>query len=937
MQTTPEIKMLDWTRTLAGSGAECLHEHLMSGGLAASCAILVPGRRVRRRVQNELLDLSIRSGAAEALESPRFLTASGLIEAFLESNSTLRPVDDSISIVFWAEAFRTLGRDAGLLLGRGGADDSLALSRVGTLRQVCEELDAIGRTPEDVLEAGIDVGSDERWRALETLRQYAHELLHASGLVEGTFHRFQMIQIGTLRPDAPEHLFVLGVTDPGPLTLALLQRFSDRVRILTQGPEDAGDQFDGFGRPLPQTWLSRPSVVPGDAMSLVDRPIDAGEVLLEELALACQSGPLQTDDFVVGLCDERQAGVLERCGRRAGVPLRAAAGSSLSQGEVARVIDGLSTYLKSPDIDLFSELIRLPSLERALCDEHTHDPVRRLDSWRETRVGGTLDDLRTLPVDGDGGGDELLRTVLIRLDRLLSSLKDASDVQGCSLAAGVLLRTIFQSQRREGRHAMHGMVSRSLDAIESLIATLNACDGLPFLSPSALFDLFSKTLNGLRCPASAIDPERGAIEMLGWLDVRNEPASNIILVGFNDSGELGPAPSDGWLTQTLRGSLGLPTEETRRARDAHAMHALVARTANLHVIVTTHDHRGDPVVPSRLFLGSGGEESARRVLSTMSAPARSFPAHLLIGSSSPADTPGFGTPDMPEHPVIDRLRVTDFASWIRSPRRFWLERLTRLKTIESNHLELDARAFGTLAHDVLERFGRSPLKNSTDEVRILTLLESDLDELVAARFGAPSAPAIEIQRRMLRDRLRRFASVQARDAASGWNSHCVEEPLESLLEIPGQDPVTLVGRVDRIDRHLDGRWRVLDYKTSEKAVTASSKYSKGVWNDLQLPLYDHLMRHSMAEADDVIELGYVSLPRDLRDVAFSVATKWDEDIIESGLELARTIVREMRSSDFSRPPKGRSFGREVDGIDRILRSSVLITGTDDGDEEESES
>ena len=312
-----------------------------------------------------------------------------------------------------------------------------------------------------------------------------------------------------------------------------------------------------------------------------------------------------------------------------------------------------------------------------------------------------------------------------------------------------------------------------------------------------------------------------------------------------------------------------------------------------------------------------------------------FPRTVLIGSSSPADTPGFATPDMPDHPVIDRLRVTDFASWIRSPRRFWLERLTRLKTIESNHLELDARAFGTLAHDVLERFGRSPLKDSTDEVRILALLESDLDELVAARFGAPCAPAIEIQRRMLRDRLRRFASVQARDAASGWNSHCVEEPLECLLEIPGQDPVTLVGRVDRIDRHLDGRWRVLDYKTSEKAVTAPSKYAKGVWNDLQLPLYDHLMRHSMAGADDVIELGYVSLPRDLRDVAFSVATKWDADIIESGLELARTIVREMRSSDFSRPPKGRSFGREVDGIDRILRSSVLITGTDD--EEDSES
>jgi hypothetical protein len=156
------------------------------------------------------------------------------------------------------------------------------------------------------------------------------------------------------------------------------------------------------------------------------------------------------------------------------------------------------------------------------------------------------------------------------------------------------------------------------------------------------------------------------------------------------------------------------------------------------------------------------------------------------------------------------------------------------------------------------------------------------------------------------------------------------------LDIPGQDPVTLVGRIDRIDRHQDGRWRVLDYKTSERAVTASSKRDrKGVWNDLQLPLYDLLMRQTIAGPDALIELGYVSLPRDLLKVDFSVATKWDPAIIESGIELARTIVREMRSADFSRPTKGRGYGQGVDGIDRILRSSVLVMGEDDQEEGES--
>lgn len=928
MNTAPEIHMLDWTHALAESGASFVHEHLSSGGLAGRCAVLLPGRRVRRHFQGALLDVSIRTGHGDALECPRLLTASDLVDVFLESDSGLRPVDDSISILFWAEAFRTLGRDAGLLLGRG-SEDSLALSRVATLRQVCEELDAVGLSPEDVLLAKCDVGSDERWRALGSLRRHAHDLLHAGGLVERTHHRHRLIQSGTLRPDAPELLFVLGVTDPGPLTLGLIERFSDRVRILIQGDDSAGALFDRFGRPIPEVWLSRSSVVPREAMSLVDRPIDAGEVLLERLALACESGPLDSDDFVVGLCDERQAEMLERCGRRAGVPLRAAAGSSLSHGEVARVIDGLSDYLRSPDIEVFSELIRLPALEQALCPENTFDAVRRLDSWRESRIGATLEDLKTLPTGEEGGGDESLQGVARDLDLLLATVQDARDINGRMLAIGTLLRTIFEPHRDEE------LVSRSLDAVESLIATLTSCDTIPFVSSSAVFDLLSRTLTGLRSPASPIDPQRGAIEMLGWLDVRNDPASNLILVGFNDSGELGPSASDGWLPQTLRETLGLPTEDARRARDAHAMHTIAARTPNLHVIVARHDHRGDPVVPSRLFLGGGGEESARRVLATMSSPARSFPAHLLNGAPSPKGTPGFPAPEMPEQPFIDRLRVTDFASWIRSPRRFWLERMTKLRTIESNHLELDARAFGILAHDVLERFGLSPLKNSTDETRIIALLESDLDDLVAQRYGTPCAPAIEIQRRMLRDRLRRFAAIQAFDAASGWICHSVEEELECPLDIPGEDPVLLVGRVDRIDRHVDGRWRVLDYKTSEKAVTAASRRTKGVWNDLQLPLYDHLMRHTIAEPDDVIELGYVSLPRDLQEVGFSVAEDWDSELIDSGIDLARTIVQEMRASDFTRPPKGRSFGREVDGIDRILRSSVLFTGEDD--EEESES
>ena len=497
---TAQNARLDSNARLFGGGAG----PRTSSGERESFGLCGPSRRrVRRHLQSALLEASLRLDGRDAVECPRLLTASELIEAFLESDSPLRPVDDSVSIVFWMEAFRSLGRDAGLLLGRDSVHESSTLSRVSILRQVCEDLDAIGMTPHHVLETGFDVGAQERWNALEALRRLAHENLRSSGLAERTHHRHEMIQRGLLRPDAPGLLFVLGVTDPGPLTLAFINRFPDLVRILTQGPPGAEDQFDAFGRPRLELWSNRPSVVPRDAMSLVDRPIDAGEVLLEQLARSCETGPLVTDDFVVGLCDERQAGVLERCGRRARVPFRSAAGTALSQGEVARVIVGLSRYLRSPDIDQFSDLLRLPSFEIRLCPDSAEDAVRHLDSWREKRIGGTLDDIRTLTPDSNDEGDDLLRNAVTSLDRMLDPLIEARDLKGRLLAGGALLRGIFESQRDDA------MVSGSLDSLESFITTLNSCDDLPFISSSDVFDLFSRVLKGLRCPAA---PDRAGCD-----------------------------------------------------------------------------------------------------------------------------------------------------------------------------------------------------------------------------------------------------------------------------------------------------------------------------------------------------------------------------------------------------------------------------------------
>ena len=645
------------------------------------------------------------------------------------------------------------------------------------------------------------------------------------------------------------------------------------------------------------------------------------------------TGRFGGDELTVGLCDERYGELLERVGRRSGVPLRASVGTSLSRSQPVRLLALLGRYLKEPTLAEFSALLRLPMWEELISTRlggsASADVLEDLDDWSQKRVGGTLEELTG---GNPPAGRMRLRHVSFACSRnARPCCSPFVRLPACPVRRASL-RALFELLA--GHPALIGELVDFWKHADPIFDALVADQRMPALDGPVLLDLVHQQLSRHARPGQAITPGQAVIEMVGWLDVRQDPAQRIILVGFNESGELAPPGVDAWLPDSLREQLGLSCESRRRARDAHAIHALAARTTNLHVIVSRVDLRGEPVVPSRLYLGSGGEEGAHRVLRTMNAQPFSRPAHLLAGMPEPATVESFGAPVPPSELEIESLNVTDFEAWMRSPRRFWLERQLRLKTVEPDPLELDPRSFGTLAHDVLQKFGESDLRDATDASRILEFLEETLRDKVRKEYGAPCLPTIELQTRMLLRRFQRFASIQAGIAAEGWRCHLVERRLVATLDVPDGRPVEIVGRVDRIDRHEDGRWRVLDYKTSSKAAELRRKRTaKGAWKDLQLPLYDYLVRRTVAQLDDSVEVGYFAIPKELGGLGVNTAGEWDSSIMADGVRRAREVVLEMRRGDFDVESMSSGGSREPDGIDRILRSSALEFRLDDSDEE----
>ncbi|NOT29525.1 MAG: hypothetical protein HOP15_03645, partial [Planctomycetes bacterium] len=170
-----------------------------------------------------------------------------------------------------------------------------------------------------------------------------------------------------------------------------------------------------------------------------------------------------------------------------------------------------------------------------------------------------------------------------------------------------------------------------------------------------------------------------------------------------------------------------------------------------------------------------------------------------------------------------------------------------------------------------------------------------------ASFGPDPLPAVGLQLAQLEHRLRAFATHQAARAAEGWRIHAVEwkPPAPVVLEVDGV-PLEIRAKIDRIDRHPDGRWAILDYKTGEnqKHPREAHRRRNGEWIDLQLPLYRFVA--GALELAGEPELGYATIGKDSSNTGFFLE-RFERAELSEALEVARGVVRAVRAGRFDEP------------------------------------
>ena len=219
------------------------------------------------------------------------------------------------------------------------------------------------------------------------------------------------------------------------------------------------------------------------------------------------------------------------------------------------------------------------------------------------------------------------------------------------------------------------------------------------------------------------------------------------------------------------------------------------------------------------------------------------------------------------------LSPSALEAWAGCPFRYLLSHVLRVRRVERPEARdrVDPRVRGTLVHDVLETFFRDHPRSDPDHgwsdderAALQRLAEQHCDEAEAAGLtGRTLLWAIDRPRLLrelgelldLDERLRAERGLVAEGFEVSFGSPDDQLPPVTIPLADGQ-PVRFRGRIDRIDRGLDGSIHVFDYKTGRPDVDPADLAEDPVMQGRKLQLAIYGLAARPLAPDAPIEASY---------------------------------------------------------------------------------
>ncbi len=852
--------------------------------------VVVPTRESGRQLREKLLHRTD-SQTPSALLGPRMATP----------DDFFRPAEimpDAVRWAGWLEVLRGTRDDEVAALFPAGVRDKEDSWRLAIAQQIEQARESLISGNVDFSEVARRLPEDNaRWTELAQLERRAVAAWEQWGFPDPAAAKRDRAR-HPVCPQGVEEIILAGLTDPTWLAVEAWRLLAEQkipITLLVGAPETFRPTFDDWGRPKPEFWADRRRhATPEPDTALVA----ADAVALADVVVQACAGR-SNRDVAVGICDSSFAPAIARRFQEAGWRTFTPEGLALAKDGWPELLEALAGALAGPDD--YAAIVRV---------------ARHPSVWRDwLRNYGAKACFAAL---GAWEAEHPAASLTAALVLLGASKQEAEK------AAGELLATVrdFVQQASADRTAfLETQLLAWFQTAPSQVSShaLTEMASWPRLQEAG-FDLPLR-LNWLAASIAQVsrspDTADAVLALQGWLELPFDPAAHLILAGLHE-GRVPEAPAaDPLVTEAVREQFGLRDRRTRLAREIFLYTALVEgrRTGgSVTVFTALTDAQGEPCRPSRVLLQARPEQLPERVLKFVKEepdePLRPIPPWSRDGWKLRPPAHAAANRDW------EKISPSALRSYLTCPTRFYFERVLGWRDFKPFDGELDSRQFGILIHAVLNEWGSDPhARELSDAGDLRSHWLGSLKHQARERFGAALPPLIRLQLMAAEERLVALAEHQAEQRQLGWHILEVETELNGVLTLGG---LPLQMRVDRIDRHDDGRMRVIDYKTGKTGISPLKAHlrpwpkeqkaeplgplaviqgARGAeksygWADLQLPLYAAAVQKKYSLKTPP-EAWYALLPEAVSDTQFAPFDQMEKNLdstLEWGAEAARRIV-----------------------------------------------
>lgn len=711
----------------------------------------------------------------------------------------------------------------------------------------------------------------------------------------------------------------------------LQERAGVEVQIWVHAPLEEAEHFDAYGLPLESAWCNRVIEIEDDSIHLVDhaeamaaKAIElAGGLNTQEVELAV-ADPEFSPAWVTGFAEANAAWQLnlpegrglrstdlgqlchqlaDACNARTYLPLWDSESGHLQHNGMS----GLETYIA---------LLHNTWLQQALCDspQELSKLQKQVEQIRMLLLPGSEAALRNalsaIPeIDAGYRSIALLKehqnAVHAQYAQAVSDLLDAL----CDNRVADTLRTLATAIETRPAHA------ELLPIAQKMAQEMRLCADVAATLPSPLYALellVRRVQDKLSGPAFSKQNATVA-DIHGWRELAYTRGANVILGAMHDGTLPEPVPEDDFLPESLCNELNIRHEKFRVARDSYLLTSLIhsrKKSGSVHFLVARQKADGTVLTPSNLLLRCGDKLPQRACkLFAESKTATMLPAapayHLRRADTTTTGiTPGIleninqiapGTP-LPFAHNNKRYSPSFISLFLQCPLSFWIKNVLNIDlgdTYKEGKNEPETNEYGTVMHAVLNKLvaqyhsqeallalcptaDSDPAAAETQMLNTAKTLAAEEWQMIyqqqtKARQTQPLP--LEVQLQAMERTLLSFVHQHVQDLQDGWYNVAREYPLTPTMPLPGGGKASFYMNADRIDRHANGRWRIIDYKTSSKDKKPhdvhfdvlkdgeNSLYCRYMnvqgynfgtvpfgnklyrWNDVQLPLYAYGLRH----------------------------------------------------------------------------------------------